>query len=270
MRHWTESVFHEDLDHEEIELIPARCSVAQLSKIDRYREMGLDPHNIFEDLPYTLEEFEAKESWLNPYQVQLFDRNFLKYLPKREAHFGQYVDGTKLPARSSFVESLFIKSLSVKYVCNNIAKESAKYHHEYTNEVHGSKRTSLKVLMRPYPFFKSFAMGHECHFVRGVIDGYISLKRSVSLPVQEICCSTRIESVIENYYYDQGLKFKGKTLYDGNNIIAEYSDITNPMIPGSSFVGVRVINDFYFEEQLVLKKGEIYNAPFCCFIITFD
>ncbi|MGL1890540.1 MAG: hypothetical protein OCD02_02890 [Spirochaetaceae bacterium] len=270
MRHWTESVFYEDLERDEIELIPARCSIAQLSKIDRYRELGLDPEKILEGLPYTLAEFEAKESWLNPYQVQLFDKNFLKYLPKREPHFGQYIDGAKLPARSSIVESMFIRSLSVRYVCNNIAKESAKYHHEYTNEVHGSKNTSLKVLMRPYPFFKAFAMGHECHFVRGVIDGYISLKRSVSTKVEEICCSTRIESVIENYYYDQNLKFRGKSLYHGDQIIAEYSDVSDPEIPGSAFVGVRVINDFYFENQVVFKKGEIYNAPFCCFVITYD
>ncbi len=270
MANWTENVYHENLNKDELELIPARCSIAQLTKIDRYRENGWNPGHLLEGIPYTLEEFESKEVWLNPYQVELFDHNYLKYLPQRESHQRQYIDGFNLPKRSSLVETTFIKSLSVKTICNSIGKESAKYHNEYTNEVYGSKKTSLKVIMRPYPFFKAFAMGHECHFVRGVIDGYISLKKEVSAKVEELCCSTRIESVIKNYYYDQGLSFSGKYLYLGNKIIAKYSDINRDDIPQSSFIGVEIVSDFYFNNEIVFKKGEIYNAPFCCFVITLD
>ncbi len=269
MVHWTEYIQKENLTEDEIELIPSRCGISQLSRINRYISYGLNSDLLVQGLPFSINDFNSKDTWLNPYQTKIFDRNYLKNLPERENHKASYNSGLELSKEYNTFNNLLIKSLSLKFICNNISRENRKFNNEYLMEILNTDKDTLTVLMRPYPFFKEFSMGHECHFVRGVIDGVITLKKSLTKKSRELCCSTSLESIIDNYYQDQNLLFKGKYLYFNDIVIAEYSNISHDLIPKHSFIGYKIINDFYFNEEIVFKKGEIYNAPFCCYIITY-
>lgn len=268
MEVWSELILKEELTESEIRQIPSRSAITQLSNIDRYKRNGWNTSSLSDGLQYSIEELSSREIWLNPLEARRFEENYYSNLPKREPHYQQFDDGVDFIKHHKTLEKVLIKALPIRFLFDNVSRESEKFNNEYKISSERLSKRTIKFLMTPYPFFRKFSFGHECHFVRGIYHALLREKKYLKSSVRELCCSADLRSLVKNFYSDSGLYFEGEYLLKDEEAIAERCYISLDEVDSKPFKGFVIKRDLFWNGEIVLKKGEIYNAPSCCFIVN--
>lgn len=274
MTDWKELIKKENLSPDEIRQIPCRCNAVNQANIKRYMDNNWDVDSLLENLPFSLDDLMNENLWLNPVDSLQFDINYQKNIPYFEPHFSQYFDGLKFFENERIIHRILIKITPMKKILDFSNEISSRFNNETQIEYVPVNKNSGYVFDKPYPFRYTYSMGHECHYSRGVMEAILQLKGFEESGLKELFCSARFESILKYYYKElnEKLVHRGDSFILDGKIIAEKININlNTFLDDSisqqeeySSV-IRITENVDFLGHKIFKKGEIFNAPYCCY-----
>ncbi len=280
MGNWKRLLYRTDLSDEELKTIPARSNENSLAVWNYYSEkFGITEEDVVKDTPYSFDDYMNPKNWENAYYARITDRNILWNLNTAAVHREPYNAGRMFFNTKNTVLRAFMKLVPAEKLFRETASTSEKFNNEsIVDLVHYTKGHAI-LKNTPYPYFREISLGHECHFLHGIIEAICNLHKFRNVNVRHLICSAKIQNIIRKAYgfkgwtctedeffvYINGIKLARKIALlekeiNGQQILQPEADPRN-----TDFNAVEVLINFVDKGTAIFRKGEILNAPYCLF-----
>lgn len=284
MAGWQELIYKRNLNYYELRMIPsASCENYIVMKNYFVKELQYTEEELLCGLSITREEFHDPKNWINSADEQLFHINLFK----RPGHILTHYDYREAGRFFSFSENslfmIFFKVLSAGKIIKEIQKTVRKFNNEYTIRPVSFRNGEAYLLQKDYPFYHEVSVGGECRFTEGVFAANFELHDIHNYSVEQIICSKKLKNLLTYAYGHYGFDIEdtGKQILINGRPVAEYVELAKQKI-GNEFIysskvvpegknhnATRILEDFVYRGKTLLRKGEIYDAPYCLFYLKW-
>jgi signal transduction histidine kinase len=271
---WKELITKNDLSLNELRQIPCRSTVTLRNSMDHLESLGVDLSLLLEGVGIEREVLEDPNQWLNPIQISTYDKNYLKLLPNLGEHYSHYELGKSFMKRQNSVIHLLMKISPLSVLITRVQKENAKFNHEFAIDHVSITKNSRYAFFQPYPYYRKQALGHECHFVYGLMHTILEMKGVRSIEIRELCCSKKLENLITGYYSRYNLRYEelGNNIFINDELIGRREVLESAayeVMPSEVREKLRnqevvvIKKDFFVDDMKILKAGDVFDAPNC-------
>lgn len=281
---WKELINKSDISYDELKLIPgASCENYIAMKNYFMQEYGFKEEDLLRGLSMSPEEFNNPKNWINSRDEQLFHINL--FISGRDffTHYDYVEAGRYFRFSNNSLFMIFFKAMSAGRIIKEIEKNVRKFNNEYTIDPVYFKNGEAYLIQKDYPFYNESSVGGECRFTEGVWKANFEVHDISHYTVEHIICSKKLENLINYGYNYCGFKVTKDEnyLYINGKPAAEYVELAVKKIGSRSFFtnktvnnglnknALRVIDNIHYKGRLLIKKGEIYNAPYCLFHLAW-
>jgi len=280
MPHWKNLLYRTDLTDKELQQIPCRSNENSLAVWGYYcSRFDITDEDILRGTPYTADDYLKSKDWEDAYHARITDRNILWKLKGTAVHREPFKAGRQFFNTKNTILRAFLRLVSIEKIIKEAAHTNEKFNNETQLELVHLGEGYVVLKNTPYPYFKQIALGHECNFFLGVMEAVFTLHRLKMHQIRELFCSARIQNIITKAYgfLDWECSEDETCVYINGKPVAEKIRLKSVQRFGQEFFlpeaepestsvnAVRVTGDFFHNDILIFKKGEIFNAPYCLY-----
>ncbi len=277
MIHWTDYIENENLTREDIIKIPSRSCYLHKGEFIQFKENGWENKKLSIQLNYSIEDLSNEDIWVNPYESLQFDKNYFNALPYQKYHYFNFDVGYNMIVNDFGIYRTLIMFSNLKQLFKVIEKEGKRHQNEHKFNSTKIEKNRYIVKYEPYPFKRKLSLGHECHYTKGIIEAIFYVKNRTGYFVKELFCSAQIDKMMSFFYNDLKLLYSIEDCkyYKNGNIVAKKKIINSEYILNyhgysvdfEAFEAFLFLEDITYKGEIIFRKGEIFNAPYCCFYI---
>lgn len=273
MEHWHKLVDRYDLKESELKQIPSDNVTNFLTVISIYKKRGWDASTLLEGTNLNLDDFNDSSRWMNPRESEQISRNFYSNAPVFLSHRFGYEIGLELENTKSILKT-FIKYTPFKTLLGNAHRTSKKLENSFYYETTNPKPNSYTFKIVPKAFKSLTGIGHESHVAKGYLDAVHKLKNVKMVNQKSVCYSTELKRIIDFFYKDHGFSYDSDKIYRNGELFAErrspesIQELISLKDWNYNDQVYLILKDYAYSGEIIFKKGEIYNAPFCLY--TWD
>jgi hypothetical protein len=252
----------------------SRCQINIQENLRILKHLKVPLDDICHSLGLSERELFDAELWLTPNQIRLFDMAFFKALPQLPMHYENLERGRLFINEEPVSTKLAILFMPFALLFAQIDKVNKKFNREQTMSLSRIENNRYLVQQIPYPFYQNMALGHECHYVNGVIEAILSLKGFHGIQTKHILCSKRLENILQDYYAPLNLpvQITNTCVFLGDRTIALREQGRPNLFPHlkedqkkilADSVVWRITQDVTVQSKRLFTRGDVFNAPFC-------
>ncbi len=274
MLDWKELIKKENLSLDELHQIPSRCNVLNQTSIKVYLDNKLNIEELLRDIPFSLDDITNENLWMSPIDSLQFDVNYHNNLPYFTPHYYSFENGLKFLDSEKEILKFLIKKMTFRQILKLSNNIQLKLSNESETEYIHIDKNNGYILFKPYPYKHLYSMGHECNYARGVMEAIIRSKDYESYSLNELFCSAKIENILKYYYNDLNIEFNKESgeFSLNESIIAKKESIDLNVFLKETFLPeikeseiIRITENVDYKGYRIFNKGEIFNAPYCCY-----
>ncbi|MFC1672037.1 adenylate/guanylate cyclase domain-containing protein [Planctomycetota bacterium] len=285
MAHWKDLLHRTHLSDEELKQIPARSNENSLAVWQYYsRKFGITPDDVVKGTPYSFDQYVDSKNWEDAYHARITDRNILWKLKGSVVHREPYYAGRQFFNTKNTLLRTFLRLVPVERLFRETARTNTKFNNETTMDVSFLGKGYALLTNTPYPYFGDIALGHECGFLKGVMEAMLAMHTFRTWKLTELICSARLKNIITKAYgfldwrYDED----DRAVYLNGTRIGAKVHLISKKVNGREILWPEVdrdrtgsnavlITENYFHDELqIFRKNEIYNAPYCVFEASWE
>ena len=277
---WQDLLNRTGLSEDELKRIPASSCENNITELDYYvNSLGIREEKLFKGISRSPEDFKHPGNWLNPIDEIRFHINMFRNAPDLLTHYDAYRAGLHFKHSGNSLFLVLVRLMSLPRTLREMAKNVRKFNNEYNLTPLGFSPDRMFLILEDFPYYREISLGHECHFVRGMLAANFEMHDVLKYKVREIICGKRIANILEKVYGQYGLSYHEdlKGFYVDNRRIGkrialkstrfDKQDIFMGEIDesGVDTNGVLIVENFNLRGRKIFSKGEIYEAPYCLF-----
>ena len=227
---WKKLIYRTDLTEVELKQIPSRCAINNKTSLDFFVKENKDVSLLTKNTGMTADELVDSDCWLNPIQAFNYDCNYFRYIDNFPVHTEYDKGGFDFINHESSAIKLLMRLTPLNILLKQVQIENSKFNNEVYIEFYKKARKHYEILLKPYPYFQKMGVGHECHYVRGVLKAVALMKGFVNVNFVEQFCSKVLKNIVNYYYSRYGFKYidKRKEIYVNDQKIAEKTGGCHP------------------------------------------
>ena len=184
---WKDLLLKSGLDNDELSRIPASSCENNIAELDYYvHSLGIPEDRLFEGVSRSANEFKHPGNWLNPLDEIRFHVNMFKNAPELLTHHDAYKAGLHFRHSKSSLFLILVRFMSLSGTLQDIAKHVRKFNNEYSMNSVGYRPGHTFITLQDFPYYREISLGHECHFVRGMLAANFEMHKIFKYEVKEI------------------------------------------------------------------------------------
>ena len=277
---WQDLVYRTGLGEDELKRIPASSCENNITELDYYvNSLGIREERLFEGVSRLPEDFKHPGNWLSPIDEIRFHVNMFRNAPDLLTHYDAYKAGLHFKHSGDSLFLVLVRLMSLPRTLREMAKHVRKFNNEYNLTPLGFSPGHTFLLLEDFPYYREISLGHECHFVRGMLAANFEMHDVLEYDVREIVCGKKIANIVEKVYGRYGWSYHedARGIYIDNRRIGKRIALKSTRLDkydvfmgeidehGVDANGVLIVEDFNFRGRKIFSRGEIYEAPYCFF-----
>ncbi len=266
MREWKDLIEREKLTDHELRRIPCMHQHVVEAISDYFQTaFGMPALEIMRLFYQVAGNHPRKQHWISAYDFEQYLDGLFRQTPGLIKPDACYQVAKTFLSKNVTPYKYYLQKMPARLALHGMEQLGNTCHHAMPVEVTFPRADSLLIKITPYPYYRDITKGTFCHFIRGVTDAIFSYRKIRVNKVKESFCSVDLKTLITKVYARLNWTHAedSRWVYLNDQPLAEKITLTHPssIQPISA---ARIIKDVNHDGLLLFKKGELYNAPFCC------